>query len=187
LTQTIQVHKPKTYKCFTCGEPIIFKTGFNKKRFNLDGTAHICNEDTKKQYRQSDDFKNSSSYQAYLRRLRAYWARKNNYSKYDNTKEKKEAREKSRQKYDEYKRQYYNESLNVDKALEILEIVKDEFNKLNSALRWTNIKTQYRKLALKFHPDKHPKDFNETQKQEYTQKFRECTEAFEKLESVYKI
>lgn len=186
--ETIQVHKPKNYKCFTCGEPIIFKTGFNKKRFNVDGTVHICQEDKKKEYRQSEEYKNSSSYQAYLRRLRAYWARRNkNYDKYDNTKDKKNRREEYRQKHDNYKQQYHNESMTIDKALEILEIVKDEFQKLNSALRWMNIRTQYRKLALKFHPDRHPKDFNENQKQDYTQKFRQSTEAFEKLESVYKI
>lgn len=180
MNQTIQVHKPKQYKCFKCGEPIIFKTGFYKKLFNLNGTAHICDEKTKENYKNSDEYKNSSSYQAYLRRLRAYWARKNNYSKYDNTKEKKESREKSRQKYDEYKRQYYNESLSIDRALEILEIVKDEFQKLNSALRWNSIRQQYRKMALKFHPDRN-------KEAGASQKFIEATEAYEKLESVYKI
>ena len=46
----------------------------------------------------------------------------------------------------------------------------------------SEIKKAYRKLAMKYHPDKSPED----KKDEYTEKFKEITEAYEVLSNKQK-
>lgn len=179
----------KSYKCFKCGEPIIFKNGFKNAKgkaqmFNVDGTIHKCDENKQKDYRNSDEYKQNNQSRDKARSAR-YWkffwgyGTGANYKKYSSD-EYKNRRKESRQKREEYKQQYYNESLNLDKALEILEIVKDNFMKLSRSEKFQTIKTAYRKMCLKFHPDRN-------KAQEASARFIECTQAYEHLESEYKI
>ena len=62
----------------------------------------------------------------------------------------------------------------------IITIMSEEFYKLLGIAKNANdseIKKAYRKLAVKYHPDKSPAD----KKEEYTEKFKEITEAYEIL------
>lgn len=179
----------KSYKCFKCGEPIIFKNGFKNTNgkaqpFNVDGTVHKCAEDKKREYQDSNEYKENNQNRdkarssRYWRYFWAYGTGKN-YKKYSSD-EYQNRRKESRQKREEYKQQYYNESLSLDKALEILEIVKDNFMRLSRSDKFQSIKAQYRKMCLKFHPDRN-------KEAGASAKFIESTEAYELLEREYKI
>ena len=66
------------------------------------------------------------------------------------------------------------------RLLIIIKIMSEEFYKLLGVAKNANendIKKAYRKLAVKYHPDKSPAD----KKEEYTEKFKEISEAYEIL------
>jgi len=181
------------YKCYTCGIAIKFVKGQYKKRFNLDGTIHICKSEDKQNYQQTDDF--NDRYNAYAKdkadRRRRWWfgygqyrykyGYKESYRNY-NRKEYEDRYNENRQKREQYKQQYQNTSLDISTALEILGIERVQFDKLEKMEKFRSVKLAYRVVALKFHPDRHP-TATEAEKQDFCAKFRKVTEAFEFLES----
>jgi len=196
---TIQVKAPKVFKCYTCGAEIIFKTNeyeTNKKgkkvpkRFNVDGTAHICDKGAREGYKQSDEYRKARSDKARrwwfgYGRYRYKYGYKDSYNKY-NRREYDERWKENNKRREEYKHQYYNESLSVVEALARLNLNYDSIHELPKAEKFQAIKKAYREIALLFHPDrfnaKNPQA-TEAQKAEAVLKFRQGTEAFELLES----
>jgi hypothetical protein len=182
--------------CFSCGAKISFKNKegkaefvknkfgkFVKKRFNPDGSFHVCQEN-----KQTTD-NNSNSSSGFSSRSKDYWRwywgfgpgkyHKRNWDRYsseDYQSRKKQAEEARNRWRENFSRQ--NTSLKIEEALERLGLGLEVLQK-NFEEKLKDIKTAYRKLALKFHPDRNAKD-EETQSA-MCAKFREITEAYEVL------
>ena len=178
----------KKYKCYKCNVEITFKNGqYGKngksKIFNLDGTEHFCQQEDKEKYHNSDEYRQNNEQRSRSKEKR-YWkyfwgyGAGAKYKHYDNTEDKKKRREQSRQKREEYRQKYYNESMTQEKALEILELTKDIFQKSKSEILQA-VKLAYRKMALKFHPDRN-------KEAGASQKFIDATTAYEYLEQIIK-
>lgn len=159
IQKTVSTSK---YKCFKCKQPIVF--GKNKYDLrNLDGSKHVCQNS-------KDEQKENTKGYSRQKYWRWYWgfgpgARYKAYGYY--SKERNEQRERAKQQYNNWKNQYSNATLSLEKAREILGVAinatKDE------------IKKAFRTLALIYHPDKN------NNSEESTKKFREIVEAYERL------
>ena len=202
MQQGIITTTAKTFKCFSCGKPITFgnrktqnKSGkWVKMRFNLDGSEHLCQQEDKQQYKSTDEYsQNKETWKSrnrsrFLRWWHGYgkyrykYGYKDSYDKY-NKQEYNSRWEENNQKREEYKSRYYNKTLTADKALEILEVIKSEIENLTKSEKFRAIKNAYRKMCLKFHPDRYSSILGS--KEYCQQKFIEATEAYEFLESAF--
>lgn len=159
-----------TFTCFSCGDKISFKNKdgkseytknrfgkFVKKRFNLDGSFHVCQG--KHGYKETFRKEGFGSF-----RSKAYWRwywgfgpgryHKRNWDRYsgEDYQNRRKQAEDARNKWREnFSRQ--NTSLKIDEALKRLGLTVDVLQK-NFEDKLKDIKTAYRKLALKFHPDR---------------------------------
>ncbi len=183
----------KKFLCFTCGQEITFgnkwvKNKFGKivkERLNIDGTAHICNQEQKEKYQSSDEGKKQKS-QSSSDKRRKWWfgygqyryshGYKKEYNAY-NGRQYEDQWKQNKERRDEYKQKYASD-LTVESALNILGLDVETI-KLNMKEFISTVKTAYRKLALKFHPDK--SRTNDTARQ-----FQQVTEAYELLETRFK-
>ena len=175
MTQIVISNK-KTYKCYTCGEQIIFYSKFDRR--NVDGTKHVC--------KVSDDEKRERRHSSYRSRYNKwFWgygpgAQYRKYGYYTKEEYRKQ-RQDAYDKYNSWRQQYHNKDLSLEQAgnileLEhsvVLEICKTRQREFTKELIQI-IKNAYRRLALKWHPDRN-------HAQEATAKFREITEAYEKI------
>lgn len=184
----------KVYTCFTCGKQIVFtnkegrteyiKGKFGKmtlKRFNLDGSFHVCEK-------KETNNNTSSGYNHYRssRKSTNYWkwfygfgpGRYHNKNKERYSSDEYEQRRKAAQEQRERWRENFsrNASIQVEEALRRLELGLEVLQK-DFEEKLKIIKTAYRKLALRFHPDRVP----EAEKAAAHTKFIEITEAYEVL------
>jgi hypothetical protein len=182
-----------TSTCFSCGAKISFKNKegkaefvknkfgkFVKKRFNPDGSFHVCQEN-----KQTSDNYSSSGFSS---RSKAYWRwywgfgpgryHKRNWDRYsgeDYQNRKKRAEEARNRWRENFSRK--NTSLKVEEALRRLGLGLEVLQK-NFEEKLKEIKTAYRKLALKFHPDRVQ---GSAEKAAAHINFIEITEAYEVL------
>ena len=193
-TQLIQNYRNDVSTCFSCGAKISFKNAdgkseyvknkfgkFVKKRFNLDGSFHVCsNENNNRNDNYQSNNYGSSRSNAYWR---WYWGfgpgayHKKNWSRYsseDYENRRRQAEEQRNRWRENFSRQ--NTGLKVEEALRRLELGIEVLQK-NFEEKLKIIKTAYRKLALKFHPDRVP----EPEKPAATEKFKLINEAYEVL------
>lgn len=173
-----QISVRKTYKCYTCGEPIIFGNGKHDRR-NLDGTVHVC-KNTQEEQREHARQQNKSRYNKW------FWgygpgAQYKQYGYYTKEEYKKQ-REDNYNKYNEWRQQYkQNKDLTLEQAARILELENEIVIKICQLRRnqftkelIQTIKNAYRRLALMWHPDRN-------KSAEATPMFRKITEAYEKI------
>jgi hypothetical protein len=193
--------KGKRFNCFFCKQPVIFygdyKINEDGQRkavmFNEDGTDHVHTNEQKSENKHA---KSSKFYRWWFgfgqyRFKHGYKKEYNRYRAEDYNNTWKE----NQKKRDEYKQKYENKNLSIEQALNVLEITGEDlksciakfFDKFVSDKALIKIvKDAYKKLALKFHPDRQPQTATDAEKEATTQKFKDATEAFEKLESKFK-
>ena len=178
MNNQITVGTKKLYKCYTCGQPIIFGNG-KKDRRNLDGSVHVCNvSDEEKRQRARNASKNKYNKWFWGYGPGAQYRRYGYYTK----EEYKQRREEAYDRANEWRKQYANKELSLEKAGEILELAHEVILQICRLRRHEypkeliqTIKAAYRRLALIHHPDKN------NNSKESNEKFRTISEAYQKL------
>ena len=149
------------YFCYICGREVIFKKGqytTNKigkivaKRFNTDGTEHICAQTNQSSQRQTNNERakrRPGSKNANYRDFGSSAQRmKERQEQYEKKRKAQEAYKKYRERYTSY---YSQKSMSPLEALQILQLAEGvlalEFNK-----KVITITRAFWKLALRFHP-----------------------------------
>lgn len=179
---SITVQKQKSeqkFNCYFCKQEVLFRGEFSyvggKKKYvlyNKDGSLHVHTSD-QKQKQNSDK---SRRWWFGYGRYRYKHGYKKTYSGFNGRNYEDQWKENNRRR-EEYKQKYANNDLNFESALNILgldtttlKLVMKEFI--------STVKAAYRKLALKYHPDK--SRTNDTARQ-----FQQVTEAYELLETKF--
>jgi hypothetical protein len=188
-----QIVTEKQTTCFECGEQISFRNKegkaeyvknkygkFVKKRFNLDGSFHVCEKKQGQEQGQQQEYRSNDRTAAYWR---YYWGygpgkyHKDNEKRYSGE-EYQQRRNQAREERQKWRENFSrNTGIGIDAALEILGLTREVLQK-NFEEKLNVIKSAYRKLVLKCHPDRVQ---GEEAKKTAHNEFIKVTEAYETL------